>query len=88
MVYSEKWTSYIILLVSTCKAILWSLVALMCCRQHDRSTVRRHRHCPARLEEPSLPRTSEPEYRLVSILRLWAWIVEDLGLFQQIKQKL
>ena len=38
------------------KAIRWSLAALMCCRQHDRSTVRRHRHCRARLEEPSLPR--------------------------------
>ena len=42
--------------ISIHKAILWSLAALMCYRQHDRSTVRRHMHCRARLELPSLPR--------------------------------
>ena len=42
--------------ISIDKAIRWSLASLMCCRQHDRSTVRRREHCRARLEEPSLPR--------------------------------
>jgi hypothetical protein len=31
--------------ISIHKAILWSLAALMCYCQHDRSTVRRHMHC-------------------------------------------
>ena len=42
--------------ISIDKAVQWSLASLMCCRQHDRSTVRHRRHCRARLEEPSLPR--------------------------------